>query len=149
MQTVFESKCSSPNSAIHIFCRAKSYFLLYYKEKSEQFHVNTHNTDSLLKFHFYCINLKNTRLFIFSSDYRVTQQNGSSMLHFSLNCQYEWFYCFFSASTRSHQIYYMFGFLFVVCLILLLTVSETTILLCYFHLCAEVRKFMWLNSNQN
>ena len=39
---------------------------------------------------------------------------------------------------RSHQIYYMFGFLFVVCLILLLTVSETTVLLCYFHLCAEV-----------
>ncbi|KAK2566569.1 Transmembrane 9 superfamily member 2 [Acropora cervicornis] len=40
-------------------------------------------------------------------------------------------------SIWSHQIYYMFGFLFVVCVILLITVSETTILLCYFHLCAE------------
>ena len=45
---------------------------------------------------------------------------------------------FFFFLNRSHQIYYMFGFLFVVCLILLLTVSETTVLLCYFHLCAEV-----------
>ena len=32
----------------------------------------------------------------------------------------------------------MFGFLFVVSVILALTVSETTVLLCYFHLCAEV-----------
>ena len=47
-------------------------------------------------------------------------------------------FCLSVFLNRSHQIYYMFGFLFVVCLILLLTVSETTILLCYFHLCAEV-----------
>ncbi|XP_020632629.1 transmembrane 9 superfamily member 2-like isoform X1 [Orbicella faveolata] len=46
-------------------------------------------------------------------------------------------------SIWSHQIYYMFGFLFVVCLILLLTVSETTILLCYFHLCAEDYHWWW------
>ena len=39
---------------------------------------------------------------------------------------------------RSHQIYYKFGFLFVVCLFLLLTVSETTVLLCYVHLRAGV-----------
>ncbi|XP_068686162.1 transmembrane 9 superfamily member 2-like [Montipora foliosa] len=46
-------------------------------------------------------------------------------------------------SIWSHQIYYMFGFLFVVCLILLMTVSETTILLCYFHLCAEDYHWWW------
>lgn len=34
--------------------------------------------------------------------------------------------------------YYMFGFLFMVFIILFITCSETTILLCYFHLCAEV-----------
>ena len=43
------------------------------------------------------------------------------------------------SASRSHQIYYMFGFLFVIVLILLITCSETAILLCYFHLCAEVR----------
>lgn len=41
-------------------------------------------------------------------------------------------------SFRSHQMYYMFGFLFLVFIILLITCSEATILLCYFHLCAEV-----------
>lgn len=40
--------------------------------------------------------------------------------------------------SRSSQVYYMFGFLFLVFLILVITCSETTILLCYFHLCAEV-----------
>ena len=34
--------------------------------------------------------------------------------------------------------YYMFGFLFVVFIILIVTCSEATVLLCYFHLCAEV-----------
>jgi len=34
--------------------------------------------------------------------------------------------------------YYMFGFLFLVAVILVITCSETTILLCYFHLAAEV-----------
>lgn len=34
--------------------------------------------------------------------------------------------------------YYMFGFLFLVFIILVITCSEATILLCYFHLCAEV-----------
>lgn len=33
----------------------------------------------------------------------------------------------------------MFGFLFLVFIILVITCSETTVLLCYFHLCAEVR----------
>jgi transmembrane 9 superfamily protein 2/4 len=41
-------------------------------------------------------------------------------------------------SIWSHQFYYMFGFLSVVYLILIITCSEATILLCYFHLCAEV-----------
>ena len=40
--------------------------------------------------------------------------------------------------SRSHQMYYMFGFLFLVFIILIVTCSETAILLCYFHLCAEV-----------
>lgn len=39
--------------------------------------------------------------------------------------------------------YYMFGFLFLVFIILVITCSEATILLCYFHLCAEV-KIRWL-----
>ncbi|XP_031555526.1 transmembrane 9 superfamily member 2-like [Actinia tenebrosa] len=46
-------------------------------------------------------------------------------------------------SIWSHQIYYMFGFLFLVCLILVLTVSETAVLLCYFHLCAEDYHWWW------
>jgi transmembrane 9 superfamily protein 2/4 len=46
-------------------------------------------------------------------------------------CSYEFF-------IRSSQVYYMFGFLFLVFVILVITCSETTILLCYFHLCAEV-----------
>ena len=41
-------------------------------------------------------------------------------------------------SIWSSQIYYMYGFLFLVFIILIITCSETTILLCYFHLCAEV-----------
>ena len=41
-------------------------------------------------------------------------------------------------SIWAHQFYYMFGFLTLVYLILLITCSEATVLLCYFHLCAEV-----------
>ncbi|RXN01050.1 Citrate lyase subunit beta-like protein, mitochondrial [Acipenser ruthenus] len=41
-------------------------------------------------------------------------------------------------SIWSHQMYYMFGFLFLVFIILVITCSEATVLLCYFHLCAEV-----------
>ncbi|XP_014233286.1 transmembrane 9 superfamily member 2 isoform X1 [Trichogramma pretiosum] len=46
-------------------------------------------------------------------------------------------------SLWSSQTYYMFGFLFLVFLILVLTCSETTILLCYFHLCAEDYHWWW------
>ncbi len=38
---------------------------------------------------------------------------------------------------RSHEVFYMFGFLFLVYTILVITCSEATILLAYFHLCAE------------
>ncbi|KAK2152562.1 hypothetical protein LSH36_325g02079 [Paralvinella palmiformis] len=46
-------------------------------------------------------------------------------------------------SIWSHQMYYMFGFLFLVFIILLVTCSEATILLCYFHLCAEDYHWWW------
>ncbi|KAF2357174.1 Nonaspanin (TM9SF), partial [Trinorchestia longiramus] len=46
-------------------------------------------------------------------------------------------------SIWSNQTYYMFGFLFLVFLILCITCSETTILLCYFHLCAEDYHWWW------
>ena len=44
---------------------------------------------------------------------------------------------------RAHQIYYMFWFLFIVFLILVITCAETTILLCYFHLCSEDYHWWW------
>ncbi|VDN56752.1 unnamed protein product [Dracunculus medinensis] len=46
-------------------------------------------------------------------------------------------------SIWAHQTYYMFGFLFIVFLILIITCSEATILLCYFHLCAEDYHWWW------
>ncbi|XP_063288071.1 transmembrane 9 superfamily member 2-like [Pelobates fuscus] len=46
-------------------------------------------------------------------------------------------------SIWSHQMYYMFGVLFLVFIILLITCSEATILLCYFHLCAEDYHWWW------
>ncbi|NXP20252.1 TM9S2 protein, partial [Scytalopus superciliaris] len=46
-------------------------------------------------------------------------------------------------SIWSHQMYYMFGFLFLVFIILLITCSEATVLLCYFHLCAEDYHWWW------
>ncbi|KAI7801941.1 transmembrane 9 superfamily member 2 isoform X2 [Triplophysa rosa] len=46
-------------------------------------------------------------------------------------------------SIWSHQMYYMFGFLFLVFIILLITCSEATILLCYFHLCSEDYHWWW------
>ncbi|KAJ3285291.1 hypothetical protein HK104_009567 [Borealophlyctis nickersoniae] len=42
-----------------------------------------------------------------------------------------------------HRIYYVFGFLFIVFLILILTCSEVTILMCYFHLCGEDYHWWW------
>ncbi|KAJ8960829.1 hypothetical protein NQ318_020125 [Aromia moschata] len=46
-------------------------------------------------------------------------------------------------SIWSSQTYYMFGFLFLVFIILVITCAETTILLCYFHLCAEDYHWWW------
>ncbi|XP_077866353.1 LOW QUALITY PROTEIN: transmembrane 9 superfamily member 2-like [Saccoglossus kowalevskii] len=46
-------------------------------------------------------------------------------------------------SIWSHQMYYMFGFLFLVMVILIITCSEATVLLCYFHLCAEDYHWWW------
>ncbi|EFB28315.1 hypothetical protein PANDA_008639, partial [Ailuropoda melanoleuca] len=46
-------------------------------------------------------------------------------------------------SIWSHQMYFMFGFLFLVFIILLITCSEATVLLCYFHLCAEDYHWWW------
>lgn len=46
-------------------------------------------------------------------------------------------------SIWSNQTYYMFGFLFLVFIILVITCSETTILLSYFHLCAEDYHWWW------
>ncbi|KAF9158573.1 hypothetical protein DFQ26_007464 [Actinomortierella ambigua] len=42
-----------------------------------------------------------------------------------------------------HKIYYVFGFLFLVFGILVLTCAEVTILMCYFHLCAEDYHWWW------
>ncbi|KAL7057170.1 hypothetical protein AAHC03_019457 [Spirometra sp. Aus1] len=40
-------------------------------------------------------------------------------------------------SIWGHQLFFMFGLLFIIFLVLLVSSSETTILLCYFHLCSE------------
>jgi len=44
---------------------------------------------------------------------------------------------------RLHQIYYIFGFLFLVSMILVATCAEITILLCYFQLCNEDYAWWW------
>lgn len=46
-------------------------------------------------------------------------------------------------SIWAHQTYYMFGFLMLVFIILMITCSEATVLLCYFHLCAEDYHWWW------
>ncbi|XP_039073074.1 transmembrane 9 superfamily member 2-like isoform X2 [Hyaena hyaena] len=46
-------------------------------------------------------------------------------------------------SIWSHQMYFMFGFLFLVFIILLITCSEAMVLLCYFHLSAEDYHWWW------
>lgn len=42
-----------------------------------------------------------------------------------------------------HQIYYIFGFLFLVMIVLVLTCAEIAILLCYFQLCNEDYRWWW------
>jgi transmembrane 9 superfamily protein 2/4 len=51
---------------------------------------------------------------------------------------------FIMNSIWGQQIYYVFGFLFFVGLILLITCAEVTILMCYFQLCAEVFTFYYV-----
>ncbi|VDM02324.1 unnamed protein product [Schistocephalus solidus] len=46
-------------------------------------------------------------------------------------------------SIWGHQLFFMFGLLFIIFLVLLVSTSETTILLCYFHLCSENYKWYW------
>lgn len=42
-----------------------------------------------------------------------------------------------------HQIYYIFGFLFLVMIVLVATCAEISILLCYFQLCNEDYRWWW------
>ena len=42
-----------------------------------------------------------------------------------------------------HQIYYIFGYLFLVMIVLTLTCAEVSILLCYFQLCNEDYRWWW------
>lgn len=41
------------------------------------------------------------------------------------------------------QIYFVFGFLFVVLIILVVTCAEITIVMCYFQLCNEDYRWWW------
>mmetsp|Transcript_32780 Transcript_32780/g.53178 ORF Transcript_32780/g.53178 Transcript_32780/m.53178 type:complete len:655 (+) Transcript_32780:51-2015(+) len=50
---------------------------------------------------------------------------------------------FILSSIWLHQFYYMFGFLFLVFIILILTCAEITIVLCYFQLCGEDYNWWW------
>lgn len=50
---------------------------------------------------------------------------------------------FIMNSLWAHHVYYMFGFLFVVGAVLVLTCAEVTILMCYFHLVAEDYHWWW------
>ncbi|KAA3477615.1 transmembrane 9 superfamily member 10 [Gossypium australe] len=50
---------------------------------------------------------------------------------------------FILTSIGLHQFYYIFGFLFVVFVILIVTCAEITIVLCYFQLCSEDYRWWW------
>ncbi|GER32489.1 transmembrane 9 superfamily protein member [Striga asiatica] len=50
---------------------------------------------------------------------------------------------FILTSIWLNQFYYIFGFLFIVFLILLVTCSEITVVLCYFQLCSEDYLWWW------
>ena len=50
---------------------------------------------------------------------------------------------FILSSIWQHQFYYMFGFLFLVFIILLITCAEITIVMCYFQLCSEDYHWWW------
>lgn len=44
---------------------------------------------------------------------------------------------------RTGQMYYMFGFVTLAFVVLLVVCGETSILLCYFHLCTEDYRWWW------
>jgi len=50
---------------------------------------------------------------------------------------------FILSAIWGHQFYYIFGFLFIVLIILILTCSEITIVMCYFQLCSEDYHWWW------
>ncbi|XP_010906873.1 transmembrane 9 superfamily member 9 [Elaeis guineensis] len=50
---------------------------------------------------------------------------------------------FILTSIWLHQFYYIFGFLFLVFLILIVTCAEITVVLCYFQLCSEDYLWWW------
>ena len=50
---------------------------------------------------------------------------------------------FILTSVWFHQFYYIFGFLFLVFVILVITCAEITIVLCYFQLCSEDYNWWW------
>eukprot|EP00271_Cylindrocystis_brebissonii_P004203 TRINITY_DN157_c0_g3_i1.p1 TRINITY_DN157_c0_g3~~TRINITY_DN157_c0_g3_i1.p1 ORF type:complete len:642 (-),score=114.05 TRINITY_DN157_c0_g3_i1:537-2462(-) len=50
---------------------------------------------------------------------------------------------FILTSIWLHQFYYIFGFLFLVFIILIVTCAEITIVLCYFQLCSEDYHWWW------
>ncbi|KAL9254859.1 Transmembrane 9 superfamily member 8-like protein, partial [Drosera capensis] len=50
---------------------------------------------------------------------------------------------FILSSIWLHQFYYIFGFLFIVFIILVVTCAEITVVLCYFQLCSEDYLWWW------
>ncbi|XP_019098477.1 PREDICTED: transmembrane 9 superfamily member 7-like, partial [Camelina sativa] len=50
---------------------------------------------------------------------------------------------FILTSIWLNQFYYIFGFLFIVFLILIVTCAEITVVLCYFQLCSEDYNWWW------
>lgn len=52
---------------------------------------------------------------------------------------------FMMTSLWMDQFYYIFGFTLIVFLILLITCSEVTILLCYYQLCSENHRWWWFS----
>jgi len=50
---------------------------------------------------------------------------------------------FILSSIWGHQTYYLFGFLFIVLVILIITCAEITVVMCYFQLCSEDYHWWW------
>eukprot|EP01120_Amphizonella_sp_Union-15-10_P007188 TRINITY_DN23_c0_g1_i1.p1 TRINITY_DN23_c0_g1~~TRINITY_DN23_c0_g1_i1.p1 ORF type:complete len:659 (-),score=111.43 TRINITY_DN23_c0_g1_i1:71-1984(-) len=50
---------------------------------------------------------------------------------------------FIMSSIWLHKFYYLYGFLFIVFLILILTCAEITVVMCYFQLCSEDYNWWW------